>query len=130
MKKESLMIASACFVLGMSYSFYNGDLKKQSVVLASTFLDEQIEQYEESLKEEENSFIPYSQTIQSEEVKNQNNLSTSTPHSTQTSSSTTITGISHNNISKLGQDVADGLKTLVREVLRTVVKFVDQLISD
>lgn len=128
MKKGGLIIvASACFMLGMSYSLHVEDLKSQSTAQASTFLNEQIEQYEASLQDEENTFIPYSQTVQT----NQESITqTSSEPSPTTSPSNKVSGVSHNNISKLGQDIADVLKTIVREVLRTMVKFFDQLISE
>lgn len=128
MKKGGLIIiASACFMLGMSYSLHVEDLKSRSTAQASTFLNEQIEQYEASLQDEENTFIPYSQTVQT----NQESITqTSSEPSSTTSTSNKVSGVSHNNISKLGQDIADVLKTIVREVLRTMVKFFDQLISE
>lgn len=128
MKKGGLIIiASACFMLGMSYSLHVEDLKSRSTAQASTFLNEQIEQYEASLQDEENTFIPYSQTVQT----NQESITqTSSEPSPTTSPSNKVSGVSHNNISKLGQDIADVLKTIVREVLRTMVKFFDQLISE
>lgn len=128
MKKGGLIIiASACFMLGMSYSLHVEDLKSRSTAQASTFLNEQIEQYEASLQDEENTFIPYSQTVQT----NQESITqTSSEPSSTTFTSNKVSGVSHNNISKLGQDIADVLKTIVREVLRTMVKFFDQLISE
>lgn len=129
MKKGGLIIiAIACFMLGMSYSLYAEDLKSQSTVQASTFLNEQIEQYEASLKDEENTFIPYSQTVQTN--SSTPITQTSSDPSPTTSTLNKVSGVSHNNISKLGQDIADVLKTIVREVLRTIVRFFDQLISE
>ncbi len=127
------MTPIACFVLGMTYSIRIDEGQKQSMVQASTVLNEQIQQYENSLKEdkEENTFIPYSETTQvnesTTEAVNSTDIKTAAP---QTTASTQVSGVSHNNISKLGQEGADVLKTVVREVLRTVVKFFDQLISD
>lgn len=128
-----VMTAMACFVLGMTYSIRVEERQKQSTVQASTVLNEQIQQYEKSLKEEEeeNTFIPYSETTQvnqsTTKTVNATEIKTTNPQPT---TKTQVNGVSHNNISKLGQEGADVLKTVVREVLRTVVKFFDQLISD
>ena len=132
MKKGGLIIiAISCFMLGMSYSLHVEDLKIQSTAQASTFLNEQIEQYEASLKDEENTFMPYSQTVQTSQMNSSKPITqTSSQPSPTTSALNKVSGVSHNNISKLGQDIADVLKTIVREVLRTVVRFFDQLISE
>ena len=132
MKKGGLIIiAISCFMLGMSYSLHVEDLKIQSTAQASTFLNEQIEQYESSLKDEENTFIPYSQTVQTSQMNSSKPITqTSSQPSPTTSALNKVSGVSHNNISKLGQDIAYVLKTIVREVLRTVVRFFDQLISE
>lgn len=132
MKKGGLIIVGmVCFMLGMSYSLHVEDLKSQSTAQASTFLNEQIEQYEASLKDEENTFIPYSQSVQTNQTNSSESITqTSIEPSSTTSTLNKVSGVSHNNISKLGQDMADVLKTIVREVLRTMVRFFDQLISE
>lgn len=132
MKKGGvIIIAMACFMLGLSYSLYAKGVDIQSTAKASSFLNEQIEQYEESLKDEENTFIPYSQTVQTSQTNSHQPITqtSSEPEST-TSTLNKVSGVNHNNISKLGQDIADVLKTIVREVLRTAVRFFDQLISE
>ena len=71
-------------MLGMSYSLHVEDLKSQSTAQASTFLNEQIEQYEASLKDEENTFIPYSQSVQTSQTNSSKPI-------TQTSRKSTFT---------------------------------------
>ena len=121
MKKWCIILAAFfCFILGMMYSIYVEQEQLTPTVQASN-LDEQIKQYEKSL-EEETIFIPYSQTSKMD-----------SPMSEQENAATPVnkvTGVSHNNISRLGSEGADVLKTVIREVLRTIVRFVDQLISE
>ena len=121
MKKWCVILAAFfCFILGMMYSIYVEQRQTTPTVQASN-LDEQIKQYEKSL-EEESIFIPYSQTSKMDSsMSEQQNASTPINK---------VTGVSHNNISKLGSEGADVLKTVIREVLRTIVRFVDQLISE
>ena len=121
MKKWCIILAAFfCFILGMMYSIYVEQEQLTPTVQASN-LDEQIKQYEKSL-EEETIFIPYSQTSKMDSsMSEQENTATSVNK---------VTGVSHNNISKLGSEGADVLKTVIREVLRTIVRFVDQLISE
>lgn len=128
LKKRWMILAIiACLVTGLAHSFYLQMLSSQSTAHASSHLDEQIKQYEESLKSEENTFIPYSQTSQENQSTTQ---STGAQNTNGSSVKKQVNGIGHNNISKLGQDVGDALKTVVREVLRSVIKFFDQLISE
>lgn len=115
-----ILVCLFCFSLGMMYSIYVEQEQLTPTVQASN-LDEQIKQYEKSL-EEETIFIPYSQTSQ---IDSSNSVQESV-----TNTVNKVTGVSHNNISKLGSEGADVLKTVIREVLRTIVRFVDQLISE
>ena len=121
MKKWCIILAGFfCFMLGMMYSIYVEQQQTTPTVQASN-LDEQIKQYEQSL-EEETIFIPYSQTSKMDSpMSEQENVATTVNK---------VTGVGHNNISKLGSEGADVLKTVIREVLRTIVRFVDQLISE
>lgn len=131
LKKRWMILAIiACLVTGLAHSFYLQMLSSQSTAHASSHLDEQIKQYEESLKSEENTFIPYSQTSQKNQSTTQSTGAQNTNGTNGSSVKKQVNGIGHNNISKLGQDVGDALKTVVREVLRSVIKFFDQLISE
>ncbi|MDO5792785.1 MAG: hypothetical protein Q4Q00_01165 [Turicibacter sp.] len=131
MKKRWMILAIiACLVTGLAHSFYLQMLSSQSTAHASSHLDEQIKQYEESLKSEENTFVPYSQTSQENQRTTQSIESQNINGTNGTAIKKQVNGVGHNNISKLGQDVGDALKTVVREVLRSVIKFFDQLISE
>lgn len=131
LKKRWMILAIiACLVTGLAHSFYLQMLSSQSTAHASSHLDEQIKQYEESLKSEENTFIPYSQTSQENQRTTQSIESQNINGTNGTAIKKQVNGVGHNNISKLGQDVGDALKTVVREVLRSVIKFFDQLISE
>lgn len=131
LKKRWMILAIiACLVTGLAHSFYLQMLSSQSTAHASSHLDEQIKQYEESLKSEENTFVPYSQTSQENQRTTQSIESQNINGTNGTAIKKQVNGVGHNNISKLGQDVGDALKTVVREVLRSVIKFFDQLISE
>ena len=129
-KRWMILTIVTCLVTGLAHSFYLQMLSSQSTAYASSHLDEQIKQYEESLKSEENTFIPYSQTSQENQSTTQSTGTQNTNGTNGASVKKQVNGIGHNNISKLGQDVGDALKTVVREVLRSVIKFFDQLISE
>lgn len=121
-----IVLAMSCFIIGMLYSLRGQVMKVQSATVPNTqFLNEQIEQYEESLDEDEPSFIPYSQTVQEAETQKGSNSNSDVP-----TPLNQISGIGHNNISKVGQDIGNLLKTIVREVLRTVVRSFDRVISE
>ena len=125
LKKRWMILAIiACLVTGLAHSFYLQMLSSQSTAHASSHLDEQIKQYEE------NTFVPYSQTSQENQRTTQSIESQNINGTNGTAIKKQVNGVGHNNISKLGQDVGDALKTVVREVLRSVIKFFDQLISE
>ena len=98
-----IVLAMSCFIIGMLYSLRGQVMKVQSATVPNTqFLNEQIEQYEESLDEDEPSFIPYSQTVQEAETQKGSNSNSDVP-----TSLNQISGIGHNNISKVGQDIGN-----------------------
>lgn len=97
LKKRWMILAIiACLVTGLAHSFYLQMLSSQSTAHASSHLDEQIKQYEESLKSEENTFIPYSQTSQENQSTTQ---STGAQNTNRSSVKKQVNGIGHNNIS-------------------------------
>ncbi len=131
LKKRGMILSiMACLVLGLAQRMNAQTLTNQSIAHASSHLDEQIKQYEESLKSEEKTFVPYSQTTQEQKNIEQSSESQNSNGTNGTSIKKQVNGVGHNNISKLGQDVGEALKTVVREVLRSVIKFFDQLISE
>ncbi len=126
----AVTLGVTCFMIGLLYSLRGQTIKIQSAPIPdSTFLEDQIEQYEESLDDEDHTFVPYSQVVQ-EEKSVQQNSSTLEKQGNLTDHSNQMRGIGHNNISKAGQDIGNLLKTVVREVLRTTVRFFDRVISE
>ena len=125
-KRWVILGMMTCLITGLNRHITMNTSMNQATAYASSSLEEQIKQYEESLTNEENTFIPYSQT-------SQNNSSPSSSVVSQTTETTIKkqgNGVAHNNISRLGQDVGDAVKTVVREVLRSLIKMIDQLISE
>lgn len=115
MKKSVAIILLLIFFLGGVAFGANSNSKEKSQVSAASTLTKQLEQYEQLLKDEEDEvFIPYDQLV-----------------SQTTANSTTeyVSAVAHNSVSQFGQDAGDMLKTMVREILRAIVKVCDQWIT-
>ena len=125
-KRWVILGMMTCLITGLNRHITMNTSMNQATAYASSSLEEQIKQYEESLTNEENTFIPYSQTSQN----NSSSSSSVVSQTTETTIKKQVNGVAHNNISRLGQDVGDALKTVVREVLRSLIKMIDQLISE
>lgn len=125
-KRWVILGMMTCLITGLNRHITMNTSMNQATAYASSSLEEQIKQYEESLTNEENTFIPYSQTSQT----NSSPSSSVVSQTTETTIKKQVNGVAHNNISRLGQGVGDALKTVVREVLRSLIKMIDQLISE
>ena len=115
MKKGVAIILLLIFFLGGVAFGANSNSKEKSQVSAASTLTKQLEQYEQLLKDEEDElFIPYNQLV------NQTSANSTTEY---------VSAVAHNSVSQLGQDAGNMLKTIVREILRVIVKLCDQWIT-
>lgn len=115
MKKSVAIILLLIFFLGGVAFGVNSNSKEKSQVSAASTLTKQLEHYEQLLKDEEDEvFIPYDQLVSQTPVN---------------STTEYVSAVAHNSVSQFGQDAGDMLKTMVREILRTIVRICDQWIT-
>ena len=113
-KSVAIILLLICFLFGVAFGA-NSKTQSTSQASASSTLTKQIEQYEQSLKDEDDEvYIPYSQVYQ------QSSVSDESPF---------VSAGDHNSVSQFGQDAGNMFKTIVREVLRAIVKLCDQWIT-
>lgn len=115
-KSVGIIVLLICFLLGVAFGA-NSKPKSTSQASATSSLTKQIEQYEQWLKDddlESEVYIPYSQVV------TQNPVQESTQY---------VSAVDHNSVSQFGQDAGEMLKSIVREVLRAIVKLCDQWIT-
>ncbi|MGL4335487.1 MAG: hypothetical protein ACRCST_01245 [Turicibacter sp.] len=112
-KRYMVLILFLCFMFGMTYGMNSTTSSQVSAKVND--VTSQISQYESQLSDKESTFIPLS--LQ-KRVENESQVGTD------------VTGVSHNSISKFGQDAGEMIKNGVRETLRVVVKWCDKLISE
>ncbi len=113
-KSVAIILLLICFLFGVAFGA-NSKTQSMSQASAASTLTKQLEQYEQSLKNQDDEvYIPYSQIYQE------------TPASEE---ARFVSAVDHNSVSQFGQDAGNMLKTIVREVLRAIVKLCDQWIT-
>jgi|GEM_PF-1601776 len=127
----TLMVVA--FMIGTLYGASSGTPTTTPEVTATSILDEQIKHYEQVIARGEEFTSPYSEQVVNGSHKSQlpqqepemdNGVIQGTSNDTMQ-----VSGMGHNAVSKFGQEMGNFLMTLVREILRGVVRFFDQLLS-
>ncbi|MCL1949930.1 MAG: hypothetical protein FWF59_09385 [Turicibacter sp.] len=104
-------ILLSAFVIGMALGSSPGSVPSIQSAQSTppqpmTQLEQAIQLYETAVREG-GEFVPYSQQVRAPSMP----------------------GMGENAVGRLGQGIGSFLQTLVREILRTIVVFIDQLIS-
>ena len=127
----TLMVVA--FLIGILYGASSGTPTTPEVT-ANSMLDEQIKHYEQVIANGEEFTSPYSEQVVNGSPKNhhpqqQPEIDDGVIEQDTSSDSLQVSGTGHNAVSRFGQEMGNFLMTLVREILRGVVRFFDQLLS-
>ena len=131
----SLMVIT--FVMGAMFGVSSNVTPSNQEERATLSLEEQIQEYEQAIADGHEFNPPYSEQF----VHGSSNDLAQSALTQQASLDPDLMAqdaqmegysnlkINHNAISKIGQDIGTFLMSLVREILRTIVKFFDYLIA-
>jgi len=126
----SLMILT--FIIGAMYGVSSSMTSLNQEATATLNLEEQIKEYEQTIAGGHEFNPPYSEQFVYESSDNltqsDQQASLEIPQGIEIEASLTQK-VNHNAISKLGQDIGTFLMSLVREILRAIVRFFDYLIA-
>lgn len=127
----TLMVVA--FLIGTLYGASSGTPTTPEVT-ATSILDEQIKHYEQVIARGEEFTAPYSEQVDNGSHKSQlpqrePEMDNGVIKQETLNDTMQVSGTGHNAVSKFGQEMGNFLMTLVREILRGVVRFFDQLLS-